>query len=150
MKLYCLTKEVVLEDGQIEKIVTEGPTELPVCTENVSNFNLAGDEFVKTYGWLPVEIDNDGKEIFVSSSFEILEDKVIQHIVNRNKTTAEKWDEIRIQRDQLLVESDKLALADRWEAMTAEEKQKISTYRQALRDIPTSFSKPEKVVFPTL
>ena len=54
-----------------------------------------------------------------------------------------KWEDIREKRNQLLVETDFYALSD--VTMTTE----MSTYRQALRDLPSSTSNPEDVVFPT-
>lgn len=56
----------------------------------------------------------------------------------------------KAKRDSLLSESDKLVLADRWENRTAEEKEKISQYRQALRDIPQQPGFPENIEWPVL
>lgn len=54
-----------------------------------------------------------------------------------------KWKSIREKRNQLLAETDYLALSDN--IMSAE----MTTYRQALRDLPASTSNPDDVVFPT-
>tara|TARA_S200002703_G_scaffold68424_2_gene59417 strand:+ start:420 stop:776 length:357 start_codon:yes stop_codon:yes gene_type:complete len=54
-----------------------------------------------------------------------------------------KWEDIRIKRNQLLAETDFYALSD--VTMTTE----MSNYRQQLRDLPTSTSNPDDVVFPT-
>ena len=150
MKLYCLTKEALLENGQLGKVIVEGPRELPVCTENISNFNAADDEFVKTYGWLPVETRSEGKEIIVSSSFEILEDKIVEQVITRDRDDQEKWSSIRKQRDQLLSESDKLVLIDRWLVLSAEQQKALTDYRQSLRDIPSNFVSPDDVIYPTI
>ena len=55
----------------------------------------------------------------------------------------EKWEAIREKRNQLLAETDYLALSDN--TMSAE----MTAYRQALRDLPASTSNPDDVVFPT-
>ena len=54
-----------------------------------------------------------------------------------------KWGEVRIERNKLLAETDFYALSD--VTMTTE----MSNYRQALRDLPSTTSNPDDVVFPT-
>lgn len=56
------------------------------------------------------------------------------------------WDSIRAQRNQLLTQSDWTQLADA--PLTQEQKNAWVAYRQALRDVPLSFSTPEEVVWP--
>ena len=58
-------------------------------------------------------------------------------------TDAQKWNNIRNTRNELLAKTDFYALSD--VTMTTE----MSTYRQQLRDLPTSTSNPDDVVFPT-
>jgi hypothetical protein len=53
------------------------------------------------------------------------------------------WADIRSKRDGLLAETDWWAVSDR--AMSAAE----AAYRQALRDVPQTFSSPADVVWPT-
>jgi len=62
------------------------------------------------------------------------------------KTAYERcrWEDIRIQRDKLIAETDFMALQDTSSMTSA-----WTTYRQALRDIPTSTSDPDNVVWPT-
>jgi len=57
-------------------------------------------------------------------------------------TTEQKWESIRNTRNKLLAETDYYALSD--VTMTTE----MSDYRQQLRDLPTSTSNPDDVVFP--
>lgn len=52
-------------------------------------------------------------------------------------------DEIRAERDRLLAETDYLALSDN--TMSAA----MTTYRQALRDIPSQDGFPTNVIWPT-
>lgn len=54
-----------------------------------------------------------------------------------------KWKSIREKRNKLLAETDFYALSD--VTMTTE----MSNYRQQLRDLPSSTSNPDDVVFPT-
>ena len=54
-----------------------------------------------------------------------------------------KWFDIREKRNKLLAETDFYALSD--VTMTTE----MSNYRQALRDLPSTQSNPDDVVFPT-
>ena len=53
-----------------------------------------------------------------------------------------KWKRIREKRNQFLAETDYLALSDN--TMSAE----MISYRQQLRDLPSSTSNPDDVVFP--
>jgi hypothetical protein len=152
MQKYCY-----IENNEITLINQD----LPVNWKNVSNFYLLPDSMLKTYGWLPLIIENENKPVFVSSSYIIEEDRVREVIITRDKTVEEieeeaakelemQWRQIRNQRDELLKQSDLLVLIDKWETLTEERKQEIRVYRQALRDIPQSFESPEDVVWPNL
>ena len=55
---------------------------------------------------------------------------------------AATWDSVRAERDQLLKDTDWQASSDR--TMSDAE----TTYRQALRDLPSTNSDPTKIVFP--
>lgn len=56
---------------------------------------------------------------------------------------------IRAERDRLLDETDtKYCNAEKWSAMTAETKTLWATYKQALRDLPTTVD-PDNPVWPT-
>jgi len=63
-------------------------------------------------------------------------------VIADDRTNEDKWQDIRIQRNELLAETDFYALSD--VTMTTE----MSDYRQQLRDLPTSTSNPDDVVFP--
>ena len=58
---------------------------------------------------------------------------------------APTWEQIRSQRDALLKDSDWSVALD---ANPKPSKEAWLTYRQALRDLPQTFSSPESVVFP--
>ena len=60
-----------------------------------------------------------------------------------SRTDDEKWVDVRDKRNRLLAETDFYALSD--VTMSSE----MTTYRQALRDLPASQSDPDDIVFPT-
>ena len=55
---------------------------------------------------------------------------------------------VREERDQLLEDSDKKVFVDVWEKLSPVEKEQISNYRQALRDIPDQEGFPISVDWP--
>ena len=61
----------------------------------------------------------------------------------RDVLPVEQMKELRRQRNQLLTETDYLALSD--QTMTAE----MQAYRQALRDLPANTEDPANPVWPT-
>jgi len=153
MDLYCYIEE----NGKIVSSVQE----LPVCWKNISNFHALDKEELKKYGWLPYVSISENKEVFVSSSREITEDKIIETIITRDRTPEEirekqnieienKWNNIRDQRNDLLKQSDVYVLIDRWVNMSASKQLEWTTYRQALRDLPVKFSDPDSVEFPVI
>jgi hypothetical protein len=159
MKLYCKLK--TKEDGTFENVIEEGPRELPQNSNRISNLNILDDISLKNLGWLPVERVQDNKPVIVSFLYEILEDKIIEKVITREKTQEEillekekqnyyKWQEIRELRNSLLDETDKLVMIDRWEILSEEEKQKIKNYRKQLRDLPSKSSDPFLIEFPQL
>jgi len=64
-------------------------------------------------------------------------------------SNEEQWTNIREWRDWLLVESDYTQASDIPNPITDSNKQLWATYRQTLRDIPTDFTTPIDVIFPT-
>ena len=69
-------------------------------------------------------------------------DKTLQEI-NENK-----WQKIRSIRNSLLQASDIYILTDRWEKYDQNTKTIWSDYRQQLRDLPTTFTNPDEVIWP--
>jgi len=64
-------------------------------------------------------------------------------VIPDTRTDEQKWSEIRLLRNELLAKTDFYALSD--VTMTTE----MANYRQQLRDLPTSTSNPDDVIFPT-
>ena len=63
-------------------------------------------------------------------------------VIEDTRTDADKWEDIRDRRNYLLSQTDWTANSD----VTMSDAMK--TYRQQLRDLPTSQSNPDNVVFP--
>ena len=58
--------------------------------------------------------------------------------------------QIREKRNGLLASADVLTQPDRWESYSPAQKKKISTYKQALRDITKQKGFPKDVTFPDM
>jgi hypothetical protein len=56
---------------------------------------------------------------------------------------------IRARRDRMLQDSDVIVLPDRWAAMTTEQQQAWTIYRQALRDVTAQSGFPWTIEWPT-
>jgi hypothetical protein len=63
------------------------------------------------------------------------------------KLTPSTWERVRFERNAKLTKSDWTQLADA--PLSPEQKQAWTVYRQALRDLPSSFATPEEVVWPS-
>jgi len=63
-------------------------------------------------------------------------------------TTEQLWNRVRDRRDALLTQSDILVLPDRWATYTTEKQTAVSTYRQALRDLPETQTDPANITWP--
>lgn len=139
----------------IENNTVKGyPTTLPQNWKDVSNFYLLDQEKLRQYGWFPVRVvpaNKSENDVVTGQRFEIGTTEVVQYEEIRQKTNEEiqtetniRWENIRVQRDRLLLECDWTQLAD----VNLTNINEWKTYRQALRDITTQ-SDPKNVVWPT-
>lgn len=103
----------------------------------VVNVAVAEPEFAAEQGWVLLEDEFGIGCQYVDGAF-----------LPRPRDIEAEWEQVRILRDQLLAKSDVNVLPDRWTVMTAEVQQAWTDYRQALRDIPQTFSDPAEVVWP--
>ena len=103
----------------------------------VVNIAAATAEFAASQGWIECP---DGVDI--GWSFDG------GNPIPPPRDIEQEWNLVRKERGYLLMQSDIAVLLDRWASMTPEKQQEWSTYRQALRDIPQSFSDPKDVVWP--
>lgn len=81
-------------------------------------------------------------DITIPDGMTMPTDEQISALVGGIKDGA-LWDAVRARRNELLAETDWWAVQDR--QITPEQ----AAYRQALRDITSTFTSPEEVVFPT-
>jgi hypothetical protein len=142
---------IQVENGEVKGY----PRPLPQNWADVSNFYLLDDERLRSYGWYPlrfVPAEKTDNDVVTGQSFVIEGNEVVQYEQIRPKTESEiqeelnsKWENIRNQRNLLLLESDWTQLAD--VALTDEKKQEWRLYRQSLRDI-TNFDSPDHVIWP--
>ncbi|HCE2195109.1 TPA: phage tail assembly chaperone [Vibrio parahaemolyticus] len=68
-------------------------------------------------------------------------DSVIQEAISENQ-----WNEVRVKRDHLISSVDWTQMSDA--PIPTDKKTEFAAYRQALRDIPQTYSNPEDVVWP--
>ena len=64
------------------------------------------------------------------------------------RRTPLAWNSLRVERNQLLADSDAYVLPDRWAAYTAAQQSAWATYRQELRDLPQNTTDPFNPVWP--
>ena len=117
---------------------------LPKSWRNISGLHLSKDDsaYLKSLGWLPVTETNvtpDSDEVPDSDQVIINEDDV--QIVHRvrdmtaeeiTKRDIESWQNMRAMRNNRLADTDLYALSD--VTMSSD----MKTYRQTLRDFPTT------------
>ena len=89
-----------------------------------------------------VVTDQNGPQVIELTAAENLA-RDVEEAAWADGEAARKWITIRSQRDQLLAASDWMAnsdvtMSDAW-----------VTYREALRDLPSTESDPDDIVFPT-
>lgn len=142
---------ILVENGEIVGY----PRPLPQNWKDVSNFYVASDEFVRSYGWYPVRVvpvEKTQNDIVIGQRFEIGTREVLQYEEIRSKSESEiqqennaKWENIRMERNKLLTETDWTQLSD--VSLSPEKMNEWKTYRQRLRDI-TDFETPDSVIWP--
>jgi hypothetical protein len=71
-----------------------------------------------------------------------------ERLLKLQNAPIDPWAIIRGKRNKLLSDSDWTQLADA--SLNSEQKQAWAVYRQALRNLPSSFSTNEEVVWPTI
>jgi len=148
MKLYC-----EIEEKFGVKNIKRGPCGLPQNTASISNFDQITDlRVLKMHGWLPYSKITEGKSVITGSNIVILEDAVQETVFTRDETFEEKeektWKSIRDERDRLLKETDVFTLSDRWAILEDVEREKLTLYRQALRDLPQTYQHSRDVIWP--
>lgn len=67
-----------------------------------------------------------------------------------NRDINKEWDMVRFKRNKLLTDSDYTQLPDIQAKLTTQKKTEWLNYRQALRDITTTYNDPKDVIWPVL
>tara|TARA_Y100001973_G_C5151826_1_gene308546 strand:- start:126 stop:452 length:327 start_codon:yes stop_codon:yes gene_type:complete len=60
---------------------------------------------------------------------------------------SQRWEEVRVERSKLLTDSDWTQGAD--SPLSTSKKTEWQTYRQSLRDLPTTGTDPDSITWPT-
>ena len=134
-----------VKDGSVDHMGA-----LPKSWDNVSNLHLSDgdDAYLKTLGWLPIVETNATRgfdQIFDTDVITVESDRVtLVHRV-RDMTPEEKItrDEshiynLRYERDEKLIASDWTQASDHSSPLANDKKAEWATYRQSLRDMPTT------------
>jgi len=74
----------------------------------------------------------------------IMLDRSVQHFDSNGNLLSESyidldWDIVKIERKRCLEKTDLWYLNDRWEKLTTTQKDKLNTFRQTLRDLPSNY-----------
>jgi len=154
----------------LDNTIVEVMETLPANWKNTSNFNCLSDAEVADLSWagypdrflvvvqtpqpqydsstqrLESDYHFDGESVSVVWTIKSLDPVELQ--TQQENSALRKWEDIRVERDSLLAACDWTQLRD---CRLLEEKvEEWATYRQALRDLPQSYSTPDEVVFPHL
>lgn len=135
-------------------VIVEGPRGLPRSWRNISGLDLLDNDDLRVLGWLPVRIDEGAVEdkyvgsMFIIHPYEVVEVKMWARYTAEelNQIANQKAQEVREERNRLLTASDWTQLNDTPLDNTA--KVAWTSYRQALRDIPSQSGFPQNVVWP--
>lgn len=141
---------VFVEDGQIK----EYHDVLPTNWRHVSGLNLSSDNllFLKDLGWLPVTkvcppydpgIQQIGGYNYVINESDVTEAAYIVDLPSTHQPQLignAKIDLVRIERDKRLAATDWTQTVDVVEAKGEYWKTAWANYRQALRDIPSTYN----------
>jgi len=113
----------------------------------------AGSTFVE-----PPQVSENQQAVWLGDSWEVQDILALEPPGSFNPSSTQTpeattpqpltWDTIRTERNFHLSQSDWTQLADA--PLSPEQKQAWSAYRQALRDVPSSFTTPEEVVWPEI
>lgn len=143
---------IQVENGQVKGY----PQSLPKNWSDVSNFYLLEDERLRQYGWYPVRFvpaEKTDNDVVTGQNFVVEGNEVVQYEQIRPKTQEEidqennqLWENIRNERNRLLLESDWTQLPD--SPITPEKKSEWQIYRQELRDVTTQ-PDPKNIIWPT-
>jgi hypothetical protein len=135
----------VKEDGSVDYLGN-----LPKKWGSISGLHLSSgdDDYLKTIGWLPL-VETDAttgvNQRFDTDVITVEEDRVllIHRVIDMTTEEITQHDEgcmedLREQRNQKLVNSDWTQASDHTSPLADDKKAEWATYRQSLRDLPTT------------
>lgn len=99
------------------------------CSQNDIDYSLESQEF-----------EPGNIQYKLAAEYEIIEEDLTPNI------QEQKWKDLRLKRDNLLLSSDHTQLVD--SPLNSEEKQVWRVYRQALRDLPQQSGDPDNIIWP--
>ena len=111
------------------------------------NNKYANDEPASYKGQTAPVFSDVSEIIWANSTKTLIRLKTVEEIeAEEAAATEQAWQQIRNQRDALLTETDFTQLPDC--PLSAEKITAYSTYRQALRDLPETYTSPYEVQYP--
>jgi len=87
--------------------------------------------------------------VSVEMTAEEIAERLAEEAAWEAKASDRALQQLRIDRDVLLAQTDINVIADRWAAMSAETQTAWASYRQALRDLPANTADPLNPTWPT-
>lgn len=84
----------------------------------------------------------------VELTAEEIAERLAEEVAWEAKVSDRALQQLRIDRDILLAQSDIAVLADRWATMLTETQAAWTIYRQALRDLPANTADPLNPIWP--
>lgn len=162
-----MSRYAYVEDNQIVSIHDT----LPANWKNISNFNVLASnvDYLNSLGWYIIEHDvtpYDESLQFVSSvNYQYLNNRVVEiNIISARpgsqppteedlaRISQEKWNEVRIVRDQKMKEFEwrytRYERERRLGMSTTDNLAAMDAYMQHLADLPNAFPQPEDVIWP--
>lgn len=103
--------------------------------------------FADTYSMVELNVTKPYK--FTQSKYKLEDNKIVYK--DSFLENEDKWDKVRIKRDELLRLSDQesgVLWVDFWNTKDEVHRNAWTLYRQALRDLPQSVSNPDDVSWP--
>lgn len=135
-----------LDDAAVRRLIPN--VSLP---KNIDNFDLTRYNIHQVDVGVAPEGTATHKAVLDNPKFDKESGKWIRNfkLVKRVQTEIESaWNTVKARRNKLLTETDWTQLLD--SPLTDEQKEAYKTYRQALRDIPSTFKSPFEVKWPTI
>ena len=114
----------------------------------MAKYKVSGDGFLDTEKGMFIPND-EGNRHYQEMQAWIGEGNTVDPEFTAQEITDNAWASLRVTRDRLLVNTDFMVLQDVYSNYTAQQQTDITTYRQALRDLPGNTADPASPTWPT-